>query len=64
MVGVENSNQVADQTIVAYLNTMGSHDRGTNVDKDLLAEYKRPILGCADFDWYCFAAQAQPSACD
>jgi hypothetical protein len=64
MVGVENGRQVPDQAIVTDLDAMKSHDRGASVNEDLFAEHKTPILGCADFDRYCFAAQAQTFACD
>jgi hypothetical protein len=64
MVGVENGHQVSDKAVVAHLDAMSSHDCGTSIDKNLFAEHKTSILGGADFNWYCFAAQAQTSACD
>jgi hypothetical protein len=64
VIRVENGHQVPDAAIVTDYDAMISHDRGTGVDEDALADHKGSIAAGAHLDWYCLTAQEQASALD
>ena len=64
VIRVENGHQVPDAAIVTDYDAMISHDGGTGVDEDALADHKGTIAAGAHLDWYCLTAQEQASALD
>jgi hypothetical protein len=62
VIRVKNGHQIPDAAIVTDYDAMISHDRGTSVDEDALADHKSSIVASADLDWYCLTAQKQASA--
>jgi hypothetical protein len=64
VVRVKNGHQVSDQAMVADLDAVIGHDRGTGVDEDTLAEHKGAILASAQLDWDRLTAQEQASTRD
>jgi hypothetical protein len=64
VIGIENCHEVPNAAIVTDFDATVSHDRGTSVDEDALADHKGPFRTGPYLDWYRLAAQEQAPARD
>jgi hypothetical protein len=57
VVGIEDGDEVSNQTIIAYNYAMGGDDGGTGIDEDSFAKHKSAALGGSHFNRHRLAAQ-------